>query len=357
MREKGLGVLLLLTLMILPGCGPGREETKLEFRIPVRVAVVKTGKVEDVLKLTGNLRAESTVSLAAESRGILRIALRGDGRPLAEGDRVSKGRLVAELVGEDVRVAARMEATRQRFLQAKSDLEAKKELLERGLITQTEIRAAESLLEDAKLEYDRSRLSEKRSRLISPIDGILLELARDDRGRRIAAGQILQAGQIVARIVPRGALIADVDVLGPDIGRILVGQKARVSSVAFPSRSFSGKVIRLAPNLDENTRTLRAEVAVENQGDLLKPGMFVRVDVLVAQHENVPVVPRAAVVDRGGKRVVFVARGQTVEQREVRTGLGNDASVEIVSGLKPGEKAVVQGMETLADHSKIRITS
>ena len=88
----------------------------------------------------------------------------------------------------------------------------------------------------------------------------------------------------------------------------------------------------------------------------MKPGLFVRVDVLVERHENVPVIPRSAVVERTGKRVVFVSKGQTVEQREVQTGLGDDASVEIVSGLKPGESIVIQGMETLADHSKIRVT-
>ena len=179
MRDPAGRFLFLVFVAVLIGCGPGREEEKLEFRIPVRVASVETGNVEDVLKLTGSLRAESVVSLAAETRGILRIALRSDGRPLAEGDRVSAGGLVAELVGEDVRVAARTEATHQRYLQAQSDFEAKKKLLAEGLITQTELRAAETALADAKLEYDRSRLSEKRSRLVSPIDGILLELARD----------------------------------------------------------------------------------------------------------------------------------------------------------------------------------
>lgn len=356
MRASALKLVLVIPILSLIACDPGREHEKLDFQIPVKVATIETGNVEDLLKLTGSLRVESTVSLAAESRGILRIASRSDGLPLAEGDRVKAGQLVAELVGEDVRVAARTEATRQRYLEAQSDLEAKEKLLSGGLITPTELRAAKTALADAKLEYDRSRLSEKRSRLVSPVDGVILELARDSRGKRVAAGQLLQAGEVVARIAPKGPLVADVDVLGPDIGRIAVGQKARVSSVAFPGQEFSGKVLRLAPTVDETTRTLRAEVEVENDRGLLKPGLFVRVDVLIQRHENVPVIPRSAVVERTGKRVVFVAKGQTVEQREVQTGLGDDATVEIVSGLKPGESIVIQGMETLADHSKIRVT-
>jgi len=356
MRDIAVKFVLFFAFLSTIACGPGREEEKLDFQIPVKVATVETGNVEDLLKLTGSLRVESSVSLAAESRGILRIARRSDGVPIAEGDSVKAGQLVAELVGEDVRVAARTEATRQRYLEAQSDLEAKKKLIKDGLITPVEVRAARSALEDAKLEYDRSRLSEQRSRLVSPVDGVILELARDSRGRRISAGQLLQAGEVVARIAPEGPLIADVDVLGPDIGRIAVGQQARVSSVAFPDEEFSGEVLRLAPEVDETTRTLRAEVEVKNEKGLLKPGLFVRVDVLIQRHENVPVISRSAVVERTGKRVVFVAKGQTVEQREVQTGLGDDASVEIVSGLKPGESIVVQGMETLADRSKIRVT-
>jgi len=347
---------MILLIALAAGCGSGPGEEKIEFSIPVRVAPVERGNVEDLLKLTGSLRAESVVSLMAETRGVLRIASRADGRLLAEGDPVAAGQLVAELVGEDVRVAARTEATRQRYLQAKSDFEAKKKLLEDGLITATELRAAESTLADAKLEYDRSRLSEKRSRLVSPIDGIILQLARDAEGRRLAQGQLLRAGQLLAEIVPKGRLIADVEVMGPDIGRIAAGQECRISSIAFPDREFRGRVLRLAPAVDERTRTLRAEIGVKDPSGLLRPGLFVRADVLVERHEDVLLVPREAVVERGGKRVVFVTAGRTVEQREVVVGLGDDELFEIVSGLREGEKVVVQGMETLADHSRVRIT-
>lgn len=355
MSTSGWKNLGLSCLVALAACGPGQQEDALEFRIPVKVESVQRGTVEDLMSLTGTLRSERIINLSAETRGVLQIAIPGKGRALAEGDRVVAGQLIAELTGEDVRVASRTESTRQRFLQASSDLKAKRKLFDGGLITDTELRAAETAVSDAKLEYDRSRLTEKRSRLITPIDGRILRLARDSSGGRIAEGQLLDPGQVVAQIAPTNPMLADVAVMGKDIGRIAVGQEVRVSSIAFSKRNFQGHVLRLAPSVDEISRTLRAEIEVENTEGLLKPGLFVRAEVLVDRHVDVPVVPRAAVVERAAKRVVFVAEGTSVEQREVVTGLGNDEIVEIVSGVKAGENIVVQGLETLAAGSKIRI--
>jgi len=348
------GSVLFLGLL---GCGPSADKSTLEFRVPVMVDVVRPGSVEDTLKLTGSLRASRTVELNAETKGVLRIGVDARGRRLAEGDRVKKGQVIVELTGEDVRVAARTEATRHRFLSARSDLEARKKLFEDGLITESDLRLAETTLEEARLEYDRSRLSERRSVLVTPIDGVILQLARDQKGRPIAEGQLLTPGQLVAQIAADGQLIADVNVFGPDIGRIRVGQEARLTTIAFPGEEFKGRVLRLAPSVDTLSRTLAVEVRVENPGGVLKPGLFVQVSVLVSRRENVPVVPRSALVRRAGKLVVFVAKGQRVEQREVEPGLGDDSVVEVLSGVMEGESIVIRGMETLSDASKIRISN
>ena len=82
------------------------------------------------------------------------------------------------------------------------------------------------------------------------------------------------------------------------------------------------------------THTFRAEVAVRNPGGLLRPGMFVEVSLVVEQRNEVPVVPREAVTDRGGRRVVFVLDGQRVVRREVVLGLGDDEVAEVRQGLE-----------------------
>ncbi|HHN75045.1 MAG TPA: efflux RND transporter periplasmic adaptor subunit, partial [Acidobacteria bacterium] len=313
--------------------------------------------VEDSIVATGSVRASEVVALTVESPGLLEVARVGDeARRLAEGDLVAEGQIVATIRGEEVRLAARTEATERRFLTAKRDYESKQKLFEAGLIAEQEVIAAEAALADARLEVERSRYTEKQTQLVSPIAGVVLELARDAGGQPLADGQRVTTGFTVARIAPLDPVVADVDILGPDISRVRVGLPARVQHQGWPEHVFPGRVRRLAPTLDVRTRALRVEVEVSNPDLVLRPGMFVEATVIVETRKGVPVVPREAVAERAGRKVVFVLRGQRVAEREVRLGLGNDEVVEVLSGVEPGEKIVVKGLETLADESRVRVT-
>jgi membrane fusion protein (multidrug efflux system) len=340
----------------LAGCNTGGDTGEVEFRVPVSTREVGLGDVEDQIVATGTLRASEVVSLTVETGGVLRIAENQSGRRLGEGDRVKAGQTVAVITGEDVRLAARTEATRQRYRAAQSDYEAAKDLFDKGLKTEVELRAAETTLEDARLEYDRSRHTESRNRLVTPIDGMILSLARDASGQPMASGQLVSPGQVIAQVAPTGELIGDIDLVGPDIARVAVGQTARIRHHAWENESFSGRLIRLAPTIDPVTRALRAEIEIPNPDNLLRPGMFVEVTIIAERREAVPVVPREAVVERGGKRVVFVLRSSTVSQREVVLGLGDDEIVEVREGVEAGEKVVVRGLQTLADGARVRVT-
>ena len=160
-----------------------------------------------------------------------------------------------------------------------------------------------------------------------------------------------------AQIAPLDKLIADVDLIGDDIAAVRVGLEARARYHAWGDALFTGKVLRLAPTVDQRTRALRAEVEIENTEQRLRPGMFVEVTLIGERRENVPVVPRAAVADRGGRRVVFVLEGQRVAMREVTIGLGDDVHVEVRRGVQAGERVVVRGLETLTDQMVVRVTN
>ena len=349
-------VLLLATFLLLVACGGDDDIGQVEFRVPVSVEEVATGDVEDRVVATGTLRTLELVNLQVETGGVLQISRGPSGRRLGEGDRVRAGQLVAEITGEDVRVAARTDATRGRFEAARSDLEATRSLFEQGLITDADLRNAETAVEEARIEYDRSLLTEVRTRLVTPIDGVILRLARDTQGQPLASGQLVAPGLVVAQIAQTGDLIADVDLVGPDVARVAEGMTTRVRHHAWEDRTFVGRVVRLAPMIDATTRALRAEVEVDNDDGLLRPGMFVEVTIVGERREGVPVVPREAVADRGADRVVFVLRGQRVARREVVLGLGDDEIVEVREGLEAGERVVIRGLETLTDQTRVRVT-
>ncbi len=349
-------IVLMSLLMLLTGCGGDGQGNEVEFKVPVSVREVGTGTVEDRIVATGTLRAERIVSLRSESAGILQIASGAGGRRLAEGDRVAAGQAIAEITGEDVRLAARTDSNRSRYQVALRDHESKKLLFEEGLISDTELQSAESALADARLELDRSLFTESRSKLLTPIGGVLLQLARDESGQPLADGQLVAAGQTLAQVANTATLIADINLVGPDAARVIPGQEVRLRHHAWEDHSFAGKVIRLAPSVDSTTRTLRVEVELDNREGRLKPGMFIEATVVAERRLEAVVVPRAAVTERAGRKVLFVLKGQKVELREVGLGLGDDDVVEVRGGIASGERVVIKGLETLTDGARVRVS-
>lgn len=341
---------------MLAGCAPQSEEPPIEFRVPVFVREVGTADVEDRIVATGTLRAMESIALRADTGGAIAVGRSAAGHRLSEGDRVEAGQTLAEITGEEVRLAARTDATTRRYEQMLRDYESKRILYDQGLLSELEFLPVETALADAKADLERSRLTETRSQLTTPISGVILSLARDEDGTPLADGQLVQQGFVVAKVAPTASLIADVDLVGPDVARVRERLAARVRHHAFDEQRFDGKVLRLAPALDPLTRTLRAEVSVDNGDGSLRPGMFVEVTIIAERREGVAVVPREALTERGGRKVVFVLQGQRVNRREIVAGLGDDEIVEITHGIEAGDRVVVRGLETLTDGTRVRVS-
>lgn len=347
----------LAGLGLFGGCQQQNQSDAVEFRVPVTVRETGTGTFEDRIVATGTLRPERTARVTVETAGELTIASHPKtGRRLGEGDPVERGQVIATVTGEQVQLTSRLQATRERYEAARVEAEAKRSLFEEGLIAKQELDQAEAALAEAEVAWRQSVWTEDQSNLVSPIDGVILTLARDEQSRPLADGQRVNQGLVVAEVAPLDPLIAEVQVVGSDASRVKVGQQVRIRHHATDgSETFDGEVVRISPSIDPVSRAFVVEVEVGNDGRRLRPGMFVEATVVASRHENVPSVPRRAVAERGGKKVVFVIDGQRAVEREVRLGFGDDQAVEIRSGLEPGERVVVTGLETLTDDTPVRV--
>ncbi|MYD43275.1 MAG: efflux RND transporter periplasmic adaptor subunit [Gammaproteobacteria bacterium] len=354
MRRIALGLTLVGVVMALSGCGGNPPDVEVEFRIPVEVEQVITDNVERIITATGTLRPQSLATLNNEVPGHLYVSRNAGGDRLVEGELVTPGQTIAEITGEDARLHAGIESKRLSLENVKSELDRRRNLFEQGLIAETEMRSQEVQHETALLEYERSKLNASKSKLTTPIAGAILELARNNDKLPIADGQLVAPGFKVAEIAPLDNLIADVDLVGPELAQVAVGMPVRVRHFAFEQPN-EGSVLRVAPKLDPQTHTFRIEVAVDNANGNFRPGMFVEVNIIAAQRADVPVVPRFAVTRRGDSNVVFLVNGQRVNRRDVRTGLSDEDKYEIIDGVKAGDRVVTRGLETLTDGTRIRI--
>ena len=351
---RGKFALLLPLTLALTGCDGAVNAPQVEFRIPVEVAEVIEATVEDLIVTTGTLRARESIILNVETPGFLEVG-RQQGQRLAEGDTVIGGTLIAETTGEDARLAARLNATRLSLETARQELERRQQLYDKKLASEEEFSRTRATYESALHDYEMSKRTSEKAKIITPIEGVILQLARDTDGRPMADGQKVLVGFEVAHIAPTDTLIADVDLVGPELARVQPGQEVQVSHYAFQGMTLPGKVLRLSPQMDPRTHTFRVEVEVENPDGLLKPGMFIQASIVSERRENVATIPREAVAKRAGRDVAFVIDGQRAVMRIVRLGVRERLSIEIRDGVTAGERVAVRGLETLTDGTRVRV--
>ena len=345
-----------LLMLLVGACGETSSPPPVEFRIPVEVSDVMTDAVEDTIVTTGTLRPRESVVLTVETPGFLRLVRLESGERIAEGTHVEKNGLVAEITGEDARLAARLEATQRHLEASDEELNRRQQLFDRRLIAEEDLFRARATYEDALHNFETSKRTLEKTRMTTPIAGVVLQLARDANNQPVADGQKVTQGFEVARIAPIDDLIADIDLVGPELARVRPGQPVRIEHYAFENTTIMGKVLRLSPAMDATTHTFRAEVEVDNGDELLRPGMFIQATIVTDRHQDVAVVPRDAVTERAGRDVVFVIDGQRARRQEVSLGLGNDDWIEVVDGVSPGERVVIRGLETLTDEARVRVT-
>lgn len=128
-----------------------------------------------------------------------------------------------------------------------------------------------------------------------------------------------------------------------DLGKIQVGQAATLRFISYPGRVFDGKLVLVGPTLDPSTRTVDVWVDVTDPAGLMKPNLFASVGVVLRRDPVALAVPDAAIVRANGEAFVFVSRGGKFVRVEITPGVRDGAFTEVLDGLVPGDKVVVQG--------------
>jgi RND family efflux transporter MFP subunit len=187
------------------------------------------------------------------------------------------------------------------------------------------------------------------TQITSPLDGYVT-MRRLDPGALVG----LPAGAAALTVARIDVLRVFVTVVERDVHFVQVGQEAHVEVDALPGKAIRGRVVRLAPTLDPATRTLDAEVQIDNPDEALRPGMFGRGSIVVDRHPNAVVVPATAVQVSNGKKWAFALKGDKVERRELDTGVDEGTWLEVKKGLAAGDEVVTTGIDAVSDGATVR---
>ena len=342
--------LLLLLLSMLPGLALAEARV---VRITAATAVRQP--VEETEWAVGVIESRAAPPVAAEVAGkVLRL-------PVDEGATVETGATLAELDSKEyrfgnsanqsevVRLVALTKNKRSEFERAKR-LQAEKLISQEQLETiATDLDALEAQLDGARARAGDSSRRLGEARIVAPFKG---EVAK----RYVDVGAYVQVGTVVFDLLDIENLRVRLPFPEYQAPRLKPGLTVRLTSSAATGPPVTAKIAELQPGVNRNNRSLTIIVDFTNPGDW-RPGASVRADVVLETRADALMVPQVAVVRRPAGDVLYVIEGNKVREQLVQRGQRNGKLVEILQGLKGGERIAVDGAGFLTNGSTVAIAA
>ena len=327
---------------------------------PVELAPVERRDIVETLRLSGSLTSPYRSSLSPDFEGRL-VSLSVDA-----GDRVEKGDILFKLDDELARLELAQATAAEH--EAEADLaDARRRVVEvRKLVTEktfpeSEARSLEALvtrnlaiLERRRAERAYAAATLERHTLKAPFSGVIAERGAD-------LGERVDTDSQVLLLVAIDRLQLDLRVPQQYFQRVNPGTELNLALDALPGQSIAARVSQVVPVSDPDARTFLVRAQIDNPAARLTPGMSVRAAIRIGTNRQAEVVPRDALIRYpDGRTIVWVAAVEgdryVVEERQVKTGLTFDGSIEIIEGLSVGERVVIRGNEALRQGQQVRIT-
>jgi RND family efflux transporter MFP subunit len=293
--------------------------------------------------------------------------------PIEEGQHVRKGDLLAQIDDRDYK-AQLAQAIAQRDLAVanlrlqEAKLRRSQELFRNSYLSQNELDIAQNATEVARAEVKRTsaeidyaQFNVDQCRIVSPIDGVVLQKYRE-AGATINYGGEIQAGggtTDIAQLADTDDMRVEVDINESDIAKASIGMPATIVPDAYPDRSFEGKVVKIYPEANRQKGTVKVEVRFDAPDmKIIKPEMSAKVVFLAsassAQSQPLILLPKKAAVNAAGNAAwVWVVRDGVTNRVPVVLGREFQGGVEVKQGLSGGEIVIVSPPDTLKDGANV----
>ena len=348
--ERVAGLVLIIALFQL-GCGsadgsaapesdtgiPPVEEEK--PGIAVEAVAASSRNMSNLYSTSATLRADRLATVVARTSGVIQRLL------VEEGDRVLEGQELAFLEDDEQRIEFERADTTYRT--KKIEYERSMALHEQGLVSEEEFDTRRRESEEARQTASLQELELRRTRIKAPFAGTIVL-------RYLDPGANVVSGNPVFDLADLDPLYADVDIPERQVGRLQAGQQVRL--LAGEATEFvEARIERIAPVVDTESGTVKVTVSVQRRKGL-RPGGFVRLQIVTDTHDNAIVVPRSALVAEGHRWHLYriLEDGKTVERVSIERKYEEDDWVEVMllgegTPIQEGDRVVTVGAPALTD--------
>jgi RND family efflux transporter MFP subunit len=368
-------MLLCVAIAGCCGCGSGKEATgtpKKEAPVQVEAVTAVRGDIVSYIRATGTVCPEQEAFVSPEIGGRIE-KLFAD-----EGDRITRGQPIIQLeqtklVMAQNEAAAALNTFRAELRMAelslanlKKNLKRIRELHRQGVIDDQKYDAAgtEYLSAEAQLQLSAARVTQAEAQLAqaqqnladstvyAPFSGFVVK-------------KMMNEGEMVYTMSPAKVLhLTDIsrvkiecEIAEAKKQYVHMGKTAQIEVDAFPGERFSGTVTTINPLVDPSSRTFKIKIELPNPDFRFESGMFARIKIVEQERKNTVLVPLKSVVERGGKKVLFIVEKNSARMIPVELGISDHTTIEVRSGLRGGELVVSEGFYAINNGSNVSCTS
>jgi membrane fusion protein (multidrug efflux system) len=337
-RLAALCVLAVLSSACSESAPDVRATTVAPAAIPVVTSLARLEPMGIEIEAVGTTQANESVEITSKASNTI-TAIR-----FQEGEEVERGAVLVEM--DDAQVRAALAEAEAALARSKSQYDRSRNLQSSQVLS-----VADLELVEATLKADEARVAAARARLD---DTVIRASFRGRTGfRRVSVGSFVSPGSVITTLDDTSVIKLDFTVPETYLFVLRRGLPITAAAAGLPGRAFKGVITNMDSRVDPVTRSVTVRAELDNADGLLRQGMFMTVAL---QGEVTPtlLVPEEALVPERGKAYVFVVHDDRVERREVRTGKRKPGFVEIVEGVRDGERVVVDGTQHVRDGSTVQ---
>lgn len=316
------------------GAGPARPPSAVE------AATARVATVTDEVTAVGSLQSDSSVTVASEIEGrVVEIAFE-------EGGTAAAGAPLVRL--DDTVLRAELADARAGLILAEANYARADQLFGQRTGTRVAVDEAQAALARGRAAVELAQARLDKTVIRAPFAGRL-------GLRQVSRGAFVTPGEAIVNLESIDPIKVDFRIGETFLPSLKVGQTIGVRVDALPGEEYQGRIYAIDPQVDINGRAIRLRATVPNPDGVLRPGLFARVNVVTATRPEAVLVPESALVPEGETRHVFAIEDGKARRRVVTLGLRRAGEVEVLSGVRPGDRIVTAGQMRLRDGSSVEV--
>ena len=309
-------------------------------RPPVNVVLldVNPTTLEDRINLPGVIEPWEKLSVLSKIHGtVIKVEV-------SEGDKVTKGQAIARIDPADFRIA--VDSARASYELAEANYKRLASLFEQEIIAKAEIDKLKAQVKTSKAALENAELMLARCTITAPISGVIRRLDAKE-------GLLLGVSDPVAEILQVDRVKAVVGIPESDVALVKNIKEVHLTIQALDNKEVVGRHHFLASSPENGARLYRLELSIDNEDNLIMPGMFVRAQLVKRVIHDAVAVPLFTVIKSEDQKFVFVEKDGVAKKQPVELGIMEDWLVQITKGLSPGNRVVIEGHRDIDDGHKL----